>query len=452
MTYDLRGITRLLWPVLLEQSFAVFISMLSTMMVSGVGPAAVAGVGLVGTINAILTTTFIAVASGTTIIVSQRLGADRREEAGQSAAQSITLAAYIGLGIGGLMMILADPLLSSLFPGAEPAVLSNAKLYLTFSSLSLPLQALFSTMAGIMRAAGNVRLPMLGSVMTDTAYILIAWPAISLMNLGVAGAGWGLVASRLVPVIFLSLSLMRGHGGLYLPRISPKLSGKILRPVLQVAIPTGLDSLMFNGGKLIVQVFLAGMGTAALAANSICSSLVGFVNLPGGSMQVIAVTVVGRIYGAKRFGDVRKFALGFTLAATAMQTILSLIMWPLLGTGISLYQPTQESLELSRSVMGLLLVTTPLFWAVSFVAPSGLRASGDVKFTMWVSVCSMFILRVFGSWFFGVYLGMGLEGIWLSMSVDWVGRGLFFLPRILSHKKRLLAKHAPPPEALPEAT
>jgi putative MATE family efflux protein len=433
----------LLWPVLLEQSFAVFISILSTMMVSGVGPAAVAGVGLVGSINVILMTTFTAVASGTTIIISQRLGAERREEAGRAAAQSLTLAVYIGAGIGGLMLLLANPMLSALFPGAEPDVLSNAKLYLTFSALSLPLQAAFSTMAGIMRAAGNVRLPMLGSVMTDTAYILIAWPAISLLNLGVAGAGWGLVASRLVPVVFLGWSLARGHGGLYLPRVGLKLSARILRPVLQVAVPTGLDSLMFNGGKLIVQVFLAGMGTAALAANSICSSLVGFVNLPGGSMQVIAVTVVGRIYGAGRWGDVRKFALGFTLAATGMQTVLSLIMWPLLEPAIGLYQPVPESFALSRSVMLLLLVTTPLFWSLSFVAPSGLRASGDVRFTMWVSVCSMFVLRVAGSWFFGVYLDMGLEGIWLSMSVDWVGRGLFFLPRLLRIKKRLLAQNRP---------
>ncbi len=431
MLYARRDILRLLWPVLVEQTFAVVIGMLSTMMVAGVSEDAMAGVGLVANINYILMTTFTAVATGVTVVVAQRNGAGSYREAGEAAAESLTLVTYISAALGALMIIFSRPMLEALFPGAARGVLSAAELYLLFSSYSLPLQAIFSTIAGIMRASNNARTPMIGSVLSNVFYLAAALLTINVFHWGVAGAGWGLVASRLAPAAFLAVMLKRGGDAIFLPRLKFALNMHVLKPVLAIAVPAGIDALIFNGGKLVVQVFMAGMGTAVLAANAICNALTGFINLPGGTMQVVSITVVGRTFGAGLSQDAKRHMLSFTVWGCILEGAMCLAFWPFQRFFVNLFWPTQAAFDQAWNIMILALIATPLLWSASFILPNGLRALGDATFTMWVSVGSMLILRVFGSWFFGVHLGWGLWGIWFSMVVDWFGRGALFLPRAL---------------------
>ncbi len=428
---------RLFWPVFVEQLFAVTINVLATVMIRSVSDAAMAGVGLLTILNALLMNAFSAVASGVTVVVSQRIGAQDYKGAGRASAHSLVLVFYISVAMGALMTVFNSHILMFLFSGAEADVLDAAGIFFLWSNLSLPLLAVFSTIAGIMRATGNTRVPMLGSILSNVFYAAVGAVGIYAAGMGVHGAGLALMASRLVPALFLSLWLYKGRGGVYLPRLTPKPDMATLRPVLRIAIPSGIDSIIFNGGKLLVSVFMSGMGTPVLAANAIVNNLFNFVNLPGVTLQLISVTIIGQKYGAREYGEVRRQTFRLTGLCCAAELAVCALIFALVNPLIGIYNPSPETYTAAWAVMALGLACTPLFWSPSFLTPQALRATGDVTYTMWVSIVSMVVLRVAGAWFFGVFLGMNLFGIWLSMIVDWAGRGVFFLARAATMGKRL---------------
>lgn len=430
--FDRRRMIRMYVPVLIEQALATFVTMFATVMVSGVSPSAVSGVGLVDSINMLVISVFTAIATGVTVMVSQYIGAGERALAGKAAAQSLVVSVEAAAVAGALLAVFARPLLRALFGGADQAVLDAAYTYLLASSLSMPLQALYATSTGIMRAAGDSRTPMFACLLSDIAYILAASLCIYALDMGVLGAGIGLAASRLVASSVAFVLLRRGNGEVILDKLTLRPDWKVLGPVLNIAVPAGADSALFNGGKIVVQIFMSGMGTAALAANSIVNALCNILNLPGSAMSILSMTVVGQCYGARRIRDTRRHMIRLTLVSMALLTAACALMLMGLDPLIALFNPLEESVPISRLIMMMMFISTPVLWSSAFVTPSMLRATGDVKFPMAISVLSMFLLRVVGAWFFGVHLGWGLPGIWFSMVVDWLGRSVFFVPRMFS--------------------
>ena len=428
---------RLFWPVFVEQLFAVTINLLATVMIRSVSGAAMAGVGLLTILNALLMNAFSSIASGVTVIVSQKIGAQDYTGAGKAAAHSLVLVFYISIAMGAVMAFFNSQILMFLFSGAEKDVLEAAGIFFMWSNISLPLLAVFSTIAGIMRATGNTRVPMVGSILSNAVYAAVAAVGIYAAGIGVHGSGLALAASRLAPALFLSVWLYRGRGGVYLPRLRPRPDMKTLRPVLRIAVPSGVDSIIFNGGKLLVTVFMSGMGTPILEANAIVNNTFNFVNLPGVTLQLISVTMVGQKYGAREYGEVKRQTFRLTGLCCLAELAACLIMLILMSPLMNMYNPSAETYAAAKAVMLLGLICTPFFWAPSFLTPQTLRATGDVTYTMWVSISSMIVLRVAGAWFFGVFLGMDLFGIWLSMIADWTGRGAFFMIRAATMEKRM---------------
>lgn len=429
--FDRKATMRLFWPVFVEQTFAVTINFLATIMVRSVSEDAMAGVGLVGILNFLVMNAFSAVAAGVSVVVSQCVGRGDPSGAGRAGSQSVVLTLYLSAGIGGVMALLSRPMLGALFGGSEPAVLEAANIFFVWSCLSMPMLALFTTLSGIARSTGNVRLPMFCSVLSNVAYVLTAALCIQGLRIGVAGAGIAMAVSRLIPAMLMGLLARKGRGGIYLPRLSPCLNREVLRPVLKIAVPSGVDSLIFNGGKLLVNVFMSGMGTPVLAANSILNNLTSVLNLPGGAIQTIGVTITGQVYGKGDKREARRQMVRLTLYGMASVAALAAVMLAVLGPSIRVFGPSEETYSITRDVMYLIFAATPLFWPASFIVPQTLRACNDAMYTMWVSIVSMLLIRVFGSWLLGVYFGMGLLGIWLSMVLDWVLRGALFMPRML---------------------
>lgn len=432
LLFDRKKFVELFVPILIEQTLVTISAMLGTVMVSGVSPAAVSGVGLVDAVNCFVVLVFTAVATGVTVVVSQSIGAHNPRLAGRAAAHSLVILTEAAAVAGLLLALSGRFLIRFLFGGAEQDVLDAARVYLFAVAASLPLQSVYAASAGIMRATGNTRSPMLVSLLANVAYVGVSFLCIYGFRMGVVGAGVGLIVSRIVSSGAALRILLSGGGGLVLSRPTVRPDWKVLAPVLRVALPVGADSAMFNGGKIVVQVFMSGMGTAALAANAIANSLFIIMMIPGNAMAIACMTVVGQSFGAGEIRGTRIHMIRLTLLAMAMQTIMSAAMYPALGGLISLYAPTAAAAAIARSVMIMALLASPVIWPASFITPNMLRAAGDARFTMVVSIASMFLLRVAGAWFFGVRLGWGLTGVWFSMLADWFGRCAFFVPRMLS--------------------
>ena len=434
-----RQIKELCGPIFVEQFVAVLITMLSTMMMLYVSEAATSGVGLVNTINLLVMSVFSALSTGVTVAVAHYIGSGHRIEAGHTASHALTLIIYTSTLLGVLLALFCRPLLRALFPGSELAVMDAAAPYLIYSALSLPLLAVHTAFAGIMRAAGNSRTPMTASIFSNIGYAAVSLPCVYLLHMGVQGASLGLLASRLIPAAYLTVKAQRGWG-LYIPKPPLLPNIKCLRPALSVALPAGLDSLIFQGGKLVVQIFISGMGTAVLAANQLGNALATLLNLPGMTLQLVTVTAAGWAYGAGHFAEARRHTLRLTWLCCLAEAALALPMLIFLDPIIGLYNASAEAARITRQIMLLVLITTPVLWGPAFVTPYGMRAMGDARFAMMVSIASMIALRILAAWLLGVQLQMGLFGVWLAMCLDWVGRAACFLFRMRTLKQKDLTQ------------
>ena len=189
---------------------------------------------------------------------------------------------------------------------------------------------------------------------------------------------------------------------------------------------------MFQVGKLLVSSLTATFGTAAIAANAVANSIAGFANIPGIAIGLAMVTVIGRCIGAgekeqAKYYSKRLMGLAY-LGMAASNVTLLLGVRPL----TSCFRLSAEAYGITVELLTVFAVLAMLIWPLSFALPNVLRAAGDARYTMGVSVFSMWVFRVASSYFFAGTLGLGVMGVWIGMYVDWVFRSLFFILRYQS--------------------
>lgn len=422
---------QLFWPIMIEQGLTILVGVVSTILVSNVGDYAVAGVNLVDTINNMIIIFFNAMASGATVVVAQRIGARKNKEAGETAAQAIVVVVGMSIVAGILAFLFADPILRSLYGRSAENVLSSGAIYMRFSGVSYLFLGLFSVCAGVTRASGDSKTPMIGALISNVINLVIAATLIYGFQMGVYAVAIAMLTARIGAAIFMYYVVKnRKFGELVLPPITLKLDRPLIQPILNVGVPSGIDSLIFQGAKVLVSVFMSGMGTAALQANAIVSSLGGFINLGANAFSIVGVTLVGQAYGARMFKQAKSWMRKICIYSTAIQVVVGLPFLFFLNPMIATYGPSPEAAASAKLILTISVFMHPLLYPTAFVLPASLRATGDASKTMIISIISLFSLRILGSWVMGVKMGLGVLGIWLSMFADWGGRTAGFVYRL----------------------
>lgn len=191
---------------------------------------------------------------------------------------------------------------------------------------------------------------------------------------------------------------------------------------------------MFQLGKLLVASIVSTFGTTAITANAVANNIVSLQVIPAAAIGTAMMTVVGTCKGAGRNDEVKRYTKKLMIygyiAIEAMIVFTLVIGQPV----ISFYELSEETASLAWVMFFIHSVAAVLVWPPAFVMPNALRAAGDVKYTMIVSIIFVFIFRVGFSWLLAVYLGYGVTAIWVAMAIDWVFRGLFFTVRFLRGK------------------
>jgi len=427
--FDRKFFFRLLWPVLIEQALATTIGMVNTMMVSGVGMTAISAVSIVTSLNYLIMNLFTSFATGATVVVAQSIGAGNMERANRTAVQSIVVCVLSAVACGLTFIIFGGATVNFLFGEAEEQVKQYAKVYLNYSALSYPFLAAFSMAAGIMRGSGDTRSPMRISILSNVVNVGVGALCIYLLGWGVTGVGIALLTSRIASAFLIGLILYH-NDGVNIRKMSFKPEKAIIAPVLRIGVPAGIDGLIFHGGKLIIQTFVTALGTAALAANSIAGSITELINIPGSSLSLVAVTIVGQAIGSEVYGkELRKTIRLLTGYTILLLMATTLIMLPLLPVVVQFYSPPEDVKDMIFSVLHIVLVVMPFLWPIAFVLPSCIRSTGDSTSVTVVSVLSMWFVRVLGAWFTVHHTGWGLNGIWIFWCADWVVRGIAFIIR-----------------------
>ncbi len=426
---------KLIIPLMLEQLLNVTIGMADILMVASVGEEAVSAISLVDSITILIVTLFAAFATGGAVVASQYLGRKDDQSANIAARQLLNLSVLVATILLLLCMPFRRGIIATIFGKIDLQLLDYGATYFFYILLSLPFLAAYNSGAALFRSMGNSRVSLYVSVVMNILNIGGNAFLIFVMKMGVAGAGLSTLVSRIIGSILI-LALLRSPKN----RISVRsyrifdIKFWMVRKILAIGVPNGVEGSMFQIGKLLVQGFIASFGTASLAANAIAGSVASFINIPGGAISMASVTIIGQTIGARRADLSVYYAKRLLLFAYIAMFILATPIFFLAPQIASAFNLGEEATAIAIVLFQSIMVASILFWSSSFVLPNFLRAAGDAKFTMIVSIISMWTLRVGGSYILAMNFGWGVYGVWIGMYVDWVARSIAFIWRFARGK------------------
>ena len=430
--FSKKDLRKLIIPLILEQTLAITVGMADTMMISSAGEAAVSGVSLVDMFNNLIISVLAALATGGAVVTSQCIGAGRREEACRSARQLVFTEAAITIGISVLVLLFHRQILGLFFGQIEANVMQNAIIYLIISVFSFPLLAVYDSCAALYRSMGNAQITLKISLLMNVINVVGNAIGVYVLKLGVAGVAIPSLVSRGVAGVVLFTLLHNPDNLVFLTRGKFKVDATIVKRILFIGIPSGIENGIFQLGRVLVVSIIAAFGTSQIAANGVANSLDSMGCIVGQAMSLAMITVIGRCVGAGEEGQVRYYTkklLGETYFYTAVINSIILLLLPWI---LQIYGLGEETTRLSYILVMIHDGMAIFLWPASFVLPNMLRACNDVKYTMVVSIFSMITFRIGFSYVFGVHMGWMAVGVWAAMVIDWVFRVLCFVGRYLA--------------------
>ncbi|MCL2461198.1 MAG: MATE family efflux transporter [Defluviitaleaceae bacterium] len=436
-------------PIIIEQVFITVMGLVNTAMISTLGDSALSAAGMIDNISNIVIAVFAALTTGGAIVVAQHVGAGDRHGASSAAAQSVVMSLGISLCLFTVFLVFRRQVIYGLFGAAAPDVHTYGNQYFFIINFSYPVLAVIETIFASLRGSGNTRVPMMISLGMNVfnfifGYIFIIGvnlPFLHTHSLGVAGGACSLLIARALGMCAALFYILKKSTTIRFGGIKFfKPNWKVMKSVLGFGLPTGVESMLFQAGRLITQLFIIGMGTAALAANTVAGNINGFINVPGNSFTTGTMIVIGQMIGEGRASEVKKASFFSVFFGMAIMGVLCVAVYPLIGGLGRLYNLDGDSFRYFSQLLGTCLIVTPFIWPVSFVTPAALRASSDVKYTMVIAVASMWAFRIVVGYILGVHFNLGPVGVWVGMYVDWVVRGVMFVTRFTSGRWRRNAK------------
>lgn len=428
--YTTKAVSKLIVPLFIEQLLVTLIGQVNIMMVSGVGKQATSAVGMVDSLNFFIMAAFLAVATGSTVVIAQSNGRQDAATAAEAARQSLLSSVLLSVAVSLPLLLLGNPVLGLLFGAAEPAVMDNARIYFLFSVITYPLLALYSTCAGIFRGNGDTRTPMFVSVVMNIVNAGLGWLFMYHFHLGILGAALGMAAAKATGGVMGLLLLLYGNGRARLWHLFPlRFNWPIQRSIMAIGIPAAIETFIFNGGKMLTQIYIVSLGTISQAANVIAGSIFNLVCIPGNAIALAATTVVGFCVGGGDAPSAKRWLLRLVLFSSGLLLCTNLLFYPFMGQVISLYKPEPAVMAHTLNLLRLVALFMPTVWSFSFIMPAGLRGAGDAKFVTLSALIAMWFFRVVLGYVLGVALKMNIEGVYLAMFIDWIVRSILFFWR-----------------------
>ncbi len=424
-------------PLLIEQLLQMVVGLADTMMVSYAGEAVVAGVGLDTMIYTIFIYLFTAISAGGAVVVSQYIGSRNKDNSELAASQIFHIAGLLSLVCTALMLLFGSTLLQAMYPETEPATMEACKTYMWIVTLSFPANAIYNAGAAIYRSMGETRITMWVSLLANLINVAGNAIGIFVLKAGAAGVAWPTTFSWYVAALCMTWLCIH-PGGKDPVRIRAKhvfrLDVPMAKRILGVAIPNSIENTLFQAAKVVLGMLVATFGTSQIAANTTGQTFWSLAACMSMSMGTVFITVIGQCMGA---GDVeaadwymRKLTR-LSLMLALVWNILVMILTPLL---LPLYDLSAETKHLILIIVAIHNLFAAFVQPFSGPLSSGLRAAGDVTFTMWASLFATVVCRTFLSFLLAKWMGMGVIGIALAMVLDWCIKAALDIARFRSKK------------------
>lgn len=430
-----RELANLIGPLVIEQLLAVFVGMADSIMVANVGEAAVSGVSLVDNIMILIINIFAALATGGAVVAGQYIGRKDEKSACKAATQLIWFVSLSAVAIMILVYFGKDIILNQVFGHITAEVKGHADIYLLIVTASIPFIALYNGGAAIFRAMGNSQVSMRVSLLMNAINVTGNAILVFGLRIGTAGVAIPTLISRMVAAIVITALLCNQTRILHIERtLKIRFDGRMIRKILAIGVPNGLENSMFQLGKILVLSLVSTFGTYAIAANAVSNAIALFQILPGMAISLAITTVISQCVGANDYEQVHyylKKLLAIIYVAMVGTVALIFLALPLI---LKAYNLSDQTAAAATNIIHFHGISAMIIWPLSFALPAAYRAAGDAKACMYTSIVSMWIFRIGFSYLVGKYMGLGVFGVWVAMVIDWVVRAICFIIRYFNGK------------------
>ena len=433
--YTNKALLYLFIPLLVEYALEFFVGLADSIMVASLGEAAISGVSLVDFLMQLLIFSFSALATGGAVVAGQYLGDNQIDKAQNSATQLVWFSTILSSVLMILVIILRQVLIGVLFGQIEPDVWHNADIYLYIVSLSIPFIAIYNAGAAIFRTTNNATLPMKIMLICDVLNVVGNAFCIYYLGWDVRGVAIPTVISRILAAVAILHFAVDEDYKLHIKRtLKHKFDTKILKKVLQVGIPYGIENGLFQLGRVLILSLVSTFGTMAIAANSVGYAIGIFSVLPGFAINLGLTAIISNCVGANDYEQARYYNKKCLIIVIVSHIVINLVIFAILPLILGIYNLSDQTAVMASEMIIWHGIFAIIIWPLSFTVPATCRGAGDSKTVMYISLAVMFTCRIALSYVIADWMGVGVFGTWIAMFVDWYVRAAIYIYRYFSNK------------------
>ena len=422
-------------PLLIEYGLEFFMGLADSIMVASLGEAAISGVSLVDFLVQLLIFSFSALGTGGAVVAGQYLGDNQIEKARNSATQLIWFSTILSTILMVVAILLRKVLIGVLFGQIEADVWINADIYLYIVALSIPFLAIYNAGAAIFRTTNDASLPMKILLVCDVLNVIGNAICIYYLGWDVRGVAIPTVLSRLLAALAILYLVVDEDYKLHIKRtLRHKFDRVILKKVLQVGIPYGVENGLFQLGRVLVLSIVSTFGTMAIAANSVGYAIGIFSVLPGFAINLGLTAVISRCVGAGDYEQARYYNKKCLVIVIISHVFINAIIFAFLPQLLGIYNLSAQTAAMATEMVIWHGIFAIIIWPISFTLPSTFRGAGDSKSVMYISLAVMFTCRIALSYVIADWMGVGVFGTWIAMFIDWYVRAGIYVYRYFSNK------------------
>ena len=432
-----KALKKLILPLIIEQILIMAVGVADTVMVSYAGEVAISGVGLGDMFNNLIITVLAAIDAGGAIIVSQYIGNKDRKNANKASSQLLTITIVIATVIMLGCLVFHRILLSTFFGAIEMDVMKAATTYFLISAISFPFLGVYNSAAALYRSMEKTRTTMYVSILMNIINVVGNYIGVFILHAGVAGVAVPTLISRIVAAIIM-FALSLNSSNLVYVKIKNVFAWnqEMISRILKIAVPNGIENGLFTLGRVLVTSIVALFGTSQIAANSVAGSIDQIAVVVVNAINLGIVVVVGQCIGANDYEQAKYYIKKLMKISYIVTGIIGSAVILLLPWILNLYSLSSEARNLTFILVIMHNIMATALHPTAFVLPNGLRAAGDVKFSMVVGIVSMILFRLGAAVLFGIIFNLGIIGVWIAMGSDWLCRSVCFVIRFIKGKWR----------------
>ena len=424
-------IVQLSIPSILAQISSILMFYIDAAMVGSLGAEASAAIGLVESTMWLFGALTGSVAMGFSVQVAHFIGASDFRQAREVFRQSIMASAIFALVLGAAALAISGPL--PIWLGGTEEIHRDSSIYFGIYALCMPFMMMRSIASGMLKCAGNMRVPSILSVLMCILDVVFNYICIFVFHLGVVGAALGTALSFIIIGVWMMWFSVFRSSELSLNQEPGvwRFQWEYIRNAIKIGSPMAAQNMLMSGAQIVSTMIVAPLGVMSIAANSFAVTAESLCYMPGYGIGEAATTLVGQSIGARQGNLAKSFARMTIFLGMAVMALMGVVMWIFAPEMIGFLSPVAEIRSLGTEALRIEAWAEP-FFAASIVSYSICVGAGDTFKPALMNLGSMWLVRLtLAAALAPVY---GLAGVWTAMAIELTFRGLIFLWRIFSGK------------------